>query len=421
VCVERSGRWYYLRSGGRAPGDPPPKGDPCQPPRPRNQPEPIRSSADYAELGARALGHHEPLGGFRLGKRRFLSRDLVIFDAGRAPLGIDPPPPAAPAAERLLRFVGRDEAGHEESGPDQAVVAVERFENTAIVQVGDEVRIYTMPDETRLITRRGTFLRRCDDGRVLAWSAAGTLYRLFDAWSGHDVAFVPRERGYVVGADAACRSLYAQRLDGALVELPLAGGPARQLALADGYVYDVRPSPPRGVVGPGLWIALSSGAVARIDDGSAAAPAAVRLYGYAAPLASALADGPRPGEVAFADATGVVFLDAAGAARRALEASGDTIWEDISVAPDAQSMLLASADRIAAADLPRRQLLGSIEVDGKGRLSRWDDEGSVIAWSFDRRGPVEGLVVPRGVPLAKAVAEAVSNLDVEKGRLGPRR
>ena len=45
----------------------------------------------------------------------------------------------------------------------------------------------------------------------------------------------------------------------------------------------------------------------------------------------------------------------------------------------------------------------------------------MLAWSFDRYGGAEGLVIPRGVPLAKRVAEAISNLEVEKGRLTIRR
>ena len=42
-------------------------------------------------------------------------------------------------------------------------------------------------------------------------------------------------------------------------------------------------------------------------------------------------------------------------------------------------------------------------------------------WSFDRKGGAEGVVIPRGVPLAKHVAEAVSNLEVERGRVVIRR
>jgi hypothetical protein len=72
---------------------------------------------------------------------------------------------------------------------------------------------------------------------------------------------------------------------------------------------------------------------------------------------------------------------------------------------------------VAVLDVARRELLGSIAAPGKDRLAHWDDEGSVLLWSFDRKGGPDGLVIPRGPSLARLVAEAVSNLDVEKGRV----
>ena len=41
----------------------------------------------------------------------------------------------------------------------------------------------------------------------------------------------------------------------------------------------------------------------------------------------------------------------------------------------------------------------------------------MLLWSFDRKGGAEGAVIPRGAALAKRVSLAVSNLDVEKGRI----
>jgi hypothetical protein len=145
------------------------------------------------------------------------------------------------------------------------------------------------------------------------------------------------------------------------------------------------------------------------------------VLGYAPPWATALADGPKPGEVAYADATGVVLLRRGAAPVWLRDGSSAAAWEDLSASPDGESMLLSSADRIAVLDVARREIVGSMPAEGKGRLSRWDDEGSVLAWSFARTGGAVGMVIPRGVALAKRAAESVSNLDVEKGRLVLRR
>jgi hypothetical protein len=233
----------------------------------------------------------------------------------------------------------------------------------------------------------------------------------------------------VIGADRACSALYTQRLDGAIVETSFATGAARVLAQADGYVYEARPSfvakatPAGAAFGPGLWIALSSGAIARIDERTGA----VRVAAYATPRAAALAEGARPGDLAYADASGIVLLRPLPSAtatgeitwrsERMLEATGESPWEDLAVAADGASMLLASADRIASLDLSRHEVVGWMNAEGKTRLTRWDDEGSVIAWSFDRVGGAEGQVIPRGISLAKLVASSISNLGAEHGRL----
>lgn len=421
VCGPHDHAWRYLQNGGRARGDAPPRGEPCAPPRAAHgrQPEPLRSSEDYADLAERDLGPHVPLFGWKLRRRRYLSRDLVLFDAGGgAPTAAGLPPPALAAAGRLLRFEGRDEIGGEEAREEHdSVIAVERDDATVMVQIKDELRFYALRGGAQQFARKGNFLRRCLDGRYLAWIAEGASYRVFDAWVGSAAGLVPRAPGFVLGADAACTTLYTQRLDGVMLAHPLAGGAARALAAADGYVFDARPSAARAGVGAGLLLALGSGAMVRIDD----AGAAVHVLGYATPQATALADGPRPGELVFADATGVGLLRPGAPTIWLREGIGATEWEDLSVAPDGDSMLLASESRIAVLDLARREILGSIPVEGRGRLARWDDDGSVLAWSFGREGGPDGVVIPRGLALARAVSMAVSNLTVEKGRLAVRK
>ena len=419
VCdTSGGGRWVYLKRGGRAKDDAPPKGSPCVRPAPPGRPRVLAHPSDFDELASHDLGPHSPLGGWRLGHHRFLTRDLVVFNA------------AEPAAAHLLRFEGHDEiGGEEELSPLDSAAAVERAEGTVAWQIGDEVRVYTLPEGNRLFSRRGHLLRRCDNGALHAWQSTDKTFQVFDLWTGGVVATIPREPALVIGSDSACKVLYTQRLDGAIVETQLATGMDRVLARADGYVYDVRPSPggvgAMGYVafGPALWIALSSGAIARIDERTGL----VHVAGYATPRAAALADGARPGDVAYADARGIVLLRAqrpepetgniTWRSERMLEATGESPWEDLSMAPDGASMLLASADRLASLDLSRHEIVGWMNVEGKTRLSRWDDDGSVLAWSFDRVGGAEGQVIPRGVSLAKLVATSISNLGAEKGKL----
>ncbi len=239
-------------------------------------------------------------------------------------------------------------------------------------------------------------------------------WELFDVATDRVFASVRRTAGFVVGVDGACSTLLTQELDGNLVATPLGGGEApRTIAVTDGYVHDVRVSEARGDVGAGLLLALSSGAVARVDD----AMTEVRVLAYATPPATVLADGPAPGEVVFADATGVEVVRRSGVSDRVLEGAGVSIWEDAAAAPDGKTLLLASTDRLAVLDLERREITGSIPSEGRERLSAWDDEGSVLAWSFGRTGPPEGLVVPRGLELSRRVGAAVSNLGVKKKRL----
>jgi hypothetical protein len=168
----------------------------------------------------------------------------------------------------------------------------------------------------------------------------------------------------------------------------------------------------RGAEGPGLWLALSSGALARIDEQTNR----VRVFGYASPRASALTDGPAPGELVYADATGVVMLGPQSAVRL-IEPMGATVWEDISVAPDGKSMFLLSVDRVAALDMGRREIVGSIPLRGRTRFLPWDKDGSVMAWSYDTAGDAEVDIIPRGREITNKMSRILCNLRVEQGRL----
>ena len=412
------GRWIYLKHGGRAKDDPAPTGSPCARPAPSGRPRLLARAADFEELATRDLGPHSPLGGWRLGHHRFLTRDLVVFNG------------AEPAAAQLLGFKGHDEiGGDEDRDVRDSASAVERAGNTVAWQIGGEVRVYTLPDGNRLFSRRGNLLRGCEGGAVRVWQSVEKTTLILDLWTGGVVATIPREPALVIGADRACTVLYTQRLDGAIVETALATGQARVLAQADGYVYDARPSliaastPAGAAFGPSLWMALSSGAIAQIEERTGA----VRVAGYATPRATGLAEGAHPGDVAYADAGGIVVLHASPRepatgriswrSERVLEASGESPWEDLSMAADGASMLLASADRLASLDLSRHEIVGWMNAEARTRLTRWDSQGSVIAWSFDRTGGADGQIIPRGIDLAKLVATSISNLGAEKGKL----
>jgi hypothetical protein len=444
VCEPSGGRWYYLRRGGRAAADARPTGDPCAPqsgaraarvPALHAAPETIPLRDGAPELADLELGAHLPAGGWRLRGRRLLTRDLVVLDPSYGADPLAPPGAARAAASRLLRFEPRDDIGSEEPRePGDSVAAVERDDAEVMFQVGDEMRFYGLPDGNRMAVRKGNFLRRCADGRFLAWDADGPTYRVFDAWSGALVRGLPRDPGFVVGIGPACSALVTQRLDGTLVAHPLDGRPARELGRADGYVYEARASGARRDAegGTGLLLAFSSGAIARVDEGdphvaarvapgAEGAPLTVRVLGYATPRAQAIADGPRTGDVVLTEGARVSLLRPGAPPVLLHEGDGLVEWSDVASSPDGSTLLLVGEGRVAALDVVRRELTGSVPILGKDRIAAWDDEGSVLLWSFDRRGPPDGSVVPRGASLARHVAAAVSNLEVEHGRVVVRR
>jgi len=396
------GQFHYLRKGPRASADTAPKGKPCEPAPRATRPVLATSKEDIRDWSSLPMGSRDLLGGFRFAGGQFLTRDLVLLAGNRSATG------------SFVHF--RGEAAPEVPDASIPSIAAVRRESDEIVtfQVNDEMRFYRVDTGKRELTRKGNLLRSCDNKRMAAWERDDKSWRVFDARSGATMATIKREQGFVVGVDAACRNLYFQRVDGTLVVAPFEADASayRVMARADGYVYDTRPSMARETEGPGLWLALSSGALARIDENTNT----VRVFGYASPRASALTDGPAPGELVYADATGVVLLGRQSAVRL-LEPMGSTVWEDISVAQDGKSMFLLSIDRVAALDIQRREIVGSTPLRGRTRFLPWDKDGSVLAWSFDTAGEADVDIIPRGREVTDKLTRALCNLRVAQGRL----
>lgn len=367
----------------------PPSGGPRRLDGPRDVPAWAQNMADLS-------------GGFELRDGRIVSRDLVVFS-----------PRGASATSSRFRFQARDMSGGVEAhDANDSVVAVLRDGPDVVVQVGEEVRIYRLKDGQRVQARRGNLLTRCADGRLLSWLKSNNVWQVLDARSGTITAEIPREPGIVVGVEPSCTLFFTQRLDGSVIAWPLAAPAPTVVTKADGLIYDARPSPARGNAPAGLWLAHSSGAITRVDASGAAF-----LYGYATPRASVLGDGPEPLDLAFADASGVVVQTRSGTVSRYADALSGGPWTDFSFAKDGQSVLLASRERLAVLDLVHGDLVATAPSQGRGRLSAWDDDGSLLAWSFDYAGGAEGLVIPRGVPFAQSAIDALSNVRVNNGKL----
>ena len=156
-----------------------------------------------------------------------------------------------------------------------------------------------------------------------------------------------------------------------------------------------------------MWLAFSTGAMVRLEGSRGT----LRPYGHATPRAAAMGDGPEPGQLVFSDQTGVSIRDRGAARdRKLLEASANVRWEDLRFASGGAVLLLASAHQVAVLDAERREIVGSLETRMRGRLAPWDDEGSVLVWSYGFAGPVIGEVLPIGLQLSQKVAQATSNL-----------
>jgi hypothetical protein len=416
VCnYEGDGDWIYLREGGRADRDEAPPADrrPCRQRR-KQWPKTLDRVSDYGDMvSKRNLGPRVYEGGWMLEDRRVVTRDLVIFDA------IDP------SLDKLL------EVRHRPKGqPDigDSVAAVMRDGDKAVAwQVGTNVRIHDV-DGSELLRRKGHLLARCPDGRLLAWRHDDDRnWELFGVRNDVKLRTIKRHPGFVLGADPDCKKVFFQWLDGQLAYVDVAGGagtPAEPTPLlaggggfvVDGYVYDVRPSKTGGATS-GLWMALSSGGMIHVDGN-----ASVTAFGHATPRAAAMGDGPRPGELLFADQTGVVLRSVpskdkvAGKDQLLLAATARQQWEDMRVLPDGKTLLLSHSHGLALLDMKRQAVIHELDTPNRGRLAHWDDQGSILVWPFSFQGQPRGLVVPIGVERARKVGAAASNL---RATLGP--
>src|SRR5262249_24783269 len=158
---------------------------------------------DFGPFADLVLGSRPAFDGFLMPDGRFITRELVVFNEPRR------------AARSLLWFHGRGPSGDEEPPPTGvSVAAVVRDGDGTAWQIGENIHLYDVATGKRAFTRPGNLLRRCDSGRIAAWSKDATRYRVFDLRTDATIGEVPRETMLVLGVDAACSTLFTQSLDG---------------------------------------------------------------------------------------------------------------------------------------------------------------------------------------------------------------
>lgn len=405
ICSAEGAHAVYLRRGGRASLDVEPRVR-CDD-RPANAPAVIREAdrAEYGPLERKAAGMHLSYGGFRVGESRYLTRSLAVFSSKNEGL------------ERATQFVERDDKGAAlERAPEDAFVEVLRSGEFIAVEHQKELLLVDAKGRKTGSQEGAHLLGVCTDGRIAAWKKDGDVFRVFDARTSSDLGAVPRDSStkgaLVVGLSPACDKLYVERLDGTLWMHPLGSGSgdARVIAALDGYVFDRKFLQDRS----GLVVAVSSGAVARID----ARADTVSVVGYGTPRASAIASGPGIGEITFADSTGVLVARKNGAVDRVLEGTGADSWDDIAIVDGGRSMLLGATKGISVLDVKEREIvLTSKDTEGLTRFTPWDAEGSLLAFNPNLEGQVRGFIVPFSRTLALSLGPLASNLRVQDGRI----
>jgi len=401
--------WHYLRQGGRSDQDPEPSasGYPC---RANEQPWPQQQNhvSDYGDLGHASLGPRDFAGGWRRKNGQLMTRDLVVFDQ---------------TDQRLKRLVRRSDTVEGGGRPGESAAAVFRDGDQVVWQVGELVRVHDAAGKL-VMSKPGRLLMRCPDGRLLAYrqAAGGREWELFGAR--HDVllARLKRTPAMVLAADPACNKVFVQQLDGTLSSVSVVGGgkmvEAKPVAMpggswvAEGYIFDARPSRARGDVPAGVWMASSDGALLRANGSNGG----LRAYGHATPRATAMADGPEPGDLIFADDTGLILRRTGHADERLLKPMVRRTWSDIAMLPGNETMLVAWAHGVVLYDLERREIVGDLDTPAHGRLAPWDAQGSQLVWAFSFMRQPQGQVIPFNRELALRIGETVSNL---RAVLGP--
>lgn len=419
VCGgDGQGTFTYLRRGGRATEDGPPPApeDACAlattPPAVATDaarpPRALTAIRDYGAvvMDAATVGPRRFEGGFGLHDGRVVTRDLVMFD---------------PKDRELAKLTEVGDASVEPKG--RSVVAMARWREGVVWQHGSTLRGRSAKGESGF-EQEGNLAAVCDDGRVLAWRSEGAQWVLFDPERERVVRRVARKPGFVLGVEPSCRRFFVQWLDGRVASVALDGAsepPVEPVPIepggggyaVDGFVFDVRASEARSGEEAGLWLAFGSGAMARAD-----ASGALRSFGHATPRATAMSDGPSPGQLLFGDETGA-FVRARGEQdRRIVAAMPDREWSDVRALADGRHAVLSWSEGLALADLERGELVGSTASDHSGRLSPWDRDGSFLSWSYAHIGPPVGELLPLGAELAAMVASRASNLVAEPSDRG---
>jgi hypothetical protein len=406
-----SGVWHYLRNGKRAAEDPlpPPDARPCVERR-EQAPRRLDGPADYGEIAQAQLGPRLFDGGFQRKDGTLVTQDLAMFQPG----------------DTTLRHLVQQDARDEDASGQESVSMVLRVGDNLLWQIDDDIRVHDR-DGKQLLSRPGQLLAACPDGRVLGGVKAdgGALWWLGDPRHDLKLGSLRREPGFLLGADPGCHRVFVQALDGRLLAREVAGeGELAELAVpggaqaASGYAYDVRKSPGGGTApdgeawGPGLWLALSEGGMLRVDGESGR----VRPYGHATPRATAMANGPAPGDLLFADDRGVILRHGAPDRDEVMVSPlADRVWEDLALSPDKKTLWLSWAHGVTVVDVALRDVVGELEVPAHDRFTAWDDGGSLLLWPFSFKGPARGYVIPIATELALAVGTSASNIRAELG------